>query len=358
VSASQDARVLVWSVAALVDESNTNVTPYAIFSDHVQPVTSIKLSSSPRSCISSFPSSTRLLSSSVDGTVKLWDMRSRSLVATWAFQGPINHLSVETGFRAFFVALRARHDDEVDTIEGDEVEEQAKLQEWDMVRRIDLYGSQSEDSVSSSSALTRGKGKLIWRPKDSTTRITAMTLSTTASHLLIGTSEAQLHVIDVASSLMIRSASLVPTGNLTTELNVSGLQTFLYQDGNSPLAGSMRKSSNSSNSSKWDICEKLQRTRDDEAPFAMRLPRGRAKQIANLLTPPSLASQSRQPSNILRGDSSSSTKNKEDLQAAQRQISKLEAENEKLNDLLRRAQKTNAGLWEKVVKETISTKAD
>lgn len=351
ISASQDARILVWSVAALVDEANSNPKSYAIFSDHVQPVTCIQLSSSSKSNISSFPSSTQLLSSSIDGTVKLWDIRSRSLIATWAFSGPVNHLAVEVGFRAFFAATRGRLDDEdgQDMNGQDENDEQQNVREWDMIRRIDLYGNKAEESVSSTSAINRGKGKVIWKPKESSTRIAAMTLSSSASHLLVGTSEAQLHVIDVASSLLIRSASLIPTGNPSTDIGVTNLQTFLYQDSSSNLASTMTKSRSTY---KLEICEKLQRTKEEITTFSMKLPRGRAAEIASRLTPPSLDVSARQriiPYTQLT--SSSSSTSKEELQMAQKQITKLEAENEKLNDLLRRAQKTNAGLWEKVVKE-------
>ncbi|UZJ54652.1 hypothetical protein CBS101457_003972 [Exobasidium rhododendri] len=353
VSASQDARILVWSVTALVDDANSNPTPYAIFSDHVQPITSIQMSSSSKSSISSFPCSARVLSSSTDGTVKLWDVRSRSLVATWAFLGPINHLVVDVGFRAFFVALRASVDVEADQADGKEMEDRQVLKEWDSIRRVDLYGSNAEESVSATSSLTRAKGKEVWKPRDTSTRITAMTLSMTGSHLLLGTSEAQLHIVDVASSLMIRSATLVPAGNPSTNLSVSNLETFLLQDANSSLSGNMRKPGNSSNG-EWEICEKLQRMRGEETAFAMRLPVGRADQIASLLTPPSLRAQSKYSSvEHEQRAASTSAKDGDQLQVAQRQIAKLEADNEKLNDLLRRAQKTNAGLWERVVNETV-----
>ena len=357
VSASQDARILVWSVNALVDEANSNPTPYAIFSDHVQPITSIRMSSSPRSSVSCFPSSTRLFSSSTDGTVKLWDMRSRSLVATWAFQGPVNHLAVDVGFRAFFVALQERIEEEVEHADDEDMEkeeQQHTLKQSASIRRVDLYGSHAEESISAASSLTRVKGKPIWRPREDSTAITAMTLSLTGSHLLIGTSEAQLHVIDVASSLMIRSALLVPVGNPSTDLNVSGLQTFLLQDSSSSLTGRTKKAGNASAKGGWDLCEKLERSRGEEGVFAMRLPRGRAVQVASQITPPSMMGQAGHTST--HGEHGQSPSNGEALQAAQQRVAKLEGENEKLNKLLQRAQATNAGLWERVVKETMNEK--
>lgn len=366
VSASEDARILVWSVTALVDEANINPTPYAIFSDHVQPITAIKMSSSASSSIATFPSSTRILSSSTDGTVKLWDVRSRTLVATWAFQGPVNHLAVDVGFRAFFVALRARPDVEDGLLDNEDMEDQQTVQVIDSIRRVDLFGSNAEDVVSTTSILTRAKGKEVWRPKEHSITITAMTLSQTGSHLLIGTSEAQLHVIDVASSLMIRSASLVPAGNPSSNLKVSNLQTLLLQDTNSSLSGNTGRKTgrNAFRGEPWQVCEKLERIKGEEVAsvFSMCLPVGRASQIASQLTPPSLSMRANEGSaHTLQPGSiggSSSSGGGDQLQTAQRQIAKLEAENDKLNDLLRRAQKTNTGLWERVVKETMDGKVE
>ncbi|PWN48790.1 WD40 repeat-like protein [Violaceomyces palustris] len=108
VTASQDARILVWSLAGLlhpsqqssssITSSSNNPTPYCTLSDHNLPVTDLCLGSGD------FPNSLTIWSSSLDGSVKMWDVRTRSLVSTFLFPRPIQCLSLDPTERFFFAS--------------------------------------------------------------------------------------------------------------------------------------------------------------------------------------------------------------------------------------------------------------
>lgn len=406
VSASEDARILVWSKEGLLDstsgsidgsatlESNARPSPFAILADHVEGITSIALSSSSRSAIASFPSSLRIFSASKDGSVKLWDVRSRSLIATWTFNGPVMKLVSDVGFRSFFVIVRGRavvHNNKKKTgkakgVDLDDDMEEEDGQEYDWVRRIDLFGGNAPDPTSKGSGSTASLFRIEDAPQslvykaNTDVKLTALTISLNGSHLLVGTSDTQLLSIDVASSVVIRTTPLVVAGQ-TGVAKASGgslgtavlaLSTFLIEDTNSLLQGvSMRRKGgaygHSGDAPYWNIAEKLDRTilpaaKNNESAsdvtFLMRLERNDVCQIVKDLAPPSLRDAELEMADGIASTQTSQTNgasvtNAEDLQKAQDRIAELEKDNVKLNELLKRAQKTNAGLWERVVQDSV-----
>lgn len=407
VSASEDARILVWSKEGLLDntlssesggtlESNARPKPFAILADHVEGITSIALSSSSRSAIASFPSSLRIFSSSKDGSVKLWDVRTRSLVATWTFNGPVIKLVCDVGFRSFFVIVRGRavvHNTkkklgkakEADLDE--EMDEGDGQQEYDWVRRIDLFGGNAPDPTSKGSGSTASLFRIEDAPQslvykaNPDIKLTALAISLNGSHLLIGTSDTQLLSIDIASSVVIRTTPLVVAGQTgvakasggSTGTAVLALSTFLIEDTNSLLQGvSMRTKGGaygrSGDAPYWNVAEKLDRSilpavknteSTSDTTFMMRLERNDVCQIVKDLAPPSLRDAEMEINDGLasrqtyQNNGTLSTTNAEDLQKAQDRIAELEKDNVKLNELLKRAQKTNADLWERVVQDSV-----
>lgn len=410
VSASEDARILVWSKEGLLDsnsgsldgsgalESNFRPTPFAILADHVEGISSIALSSSSRSAISSFPSSLRIFSASKDGSVKLWDVRTRSLIATWNFNGPVLNLVSDVGFRSFFVIVRGRavvqNNNKKKTGKSKEVDldddmdgEEEDGQEYDWVRRIDLFGGNAPDSTSKGSGSTASLFRIEDAPQsliykaNQETKLTALAISLNGSHLLIGTSDTHLLSIDIASSVLIRTTPLVVAGQTgiakasggSVGTAVLALSTFLIEDTNSLLQGvSLRTKGGaygrSADAPFWNVAEKLDRSilpaaRNNESvssdvTFLMRLERNDVCQIVKDLAPPSLRvaevdftdKLALQQTNQTNG---AVTTNAKELQKAQDRIAELEKDNLKLNELLKRAQKTNAGLWERVVQDAV-----
>lgn len=99
LSGSEDSGVSVWSVSRLVDDDMHNElpTPYFQISDHTLAVTDVVCG------VGHFPSC-RVLTSSVDHSVKLWDLYSKSLLTTFYFPQPITCLAWDVTERLFFAA--------------------------------------------------------------------------------------------------------------------------------------------------------------------------------------------------------------------------------------------------------------
>lgn len=377
VSGGKDARILIWTVEALMDggedEESTLVgtsslrrpMPYAMLVDHVEGITAISLSSSTQASISAFPTSLRILSASTDETVKLWDVRTRTLVATWTMPGPVLRLATDVGFRSFFALVRKRLTAATET-EGEHVQEP-----YDFIARVDLFTSSSDEvktlSTGTSSAsmvqVSEGPETLVHKSKPGK-RITSLAISTFGTHLLLGTSDAQMITVDVNSGVAIRTSSLLAVGAEGSSaksggagggVEVTSLQTFLVQDV-SALFGSVfaLPLKRTGDGSAWQVAEKLDRTMDDSRDFRrapptyVRLEKRDLTARLHAITPPSLL---RSNETELPSHTTADAGEQESLRRARQRVQELERDNEKLNSLLKRAQTTNAGLWERLVKD-------
>ncbi|KAG2353724.1 WD40-repeat-containing domain protein [Suillus spraguei] len=99
ISGSDDSSVNVWSVARIVDNDTQNElpTPYCMLSDHTLPVKDIVCG------LGAFPTC-RVLTASLDHSVKLWDISSQSLLTTFYFPKPISSAVWDITERLFFAA--------------------------------------------------------------------------------------------------------------------------------------------------------------------------------------------------------------------------------------------------------------
>ncbi|KAL1738639.1 WD40-repeat-containing domain protein, partial [Schizophyllum fasciatum] len=99
ISGSDDSGVSVWSVTRLVDDDLQNELPlpYTTLSDHTLPITDI-------SCgVGVFPQC-RVLTASVDHSVKVWDLATKSLLTTFTFPQVISRLAWDVAERFIFAA--------------------------------------------------------------------------------------------------------------------------------------------------------------------------------------------------------------------------------------------------------------
>lgn len=188
--------------------------------------------------------------------------------------------------------------------------------------------------------------------RDKSTRITSLALSTSSTHLLIGTSRSALAILDVASQNIIRSLSLLPQGAgagaskaSSSQLSVSSLVPFVaFESPSSPML------------SGWDVCSRLarQETSHEDDVVPMRLAQIDVTSLAAQLCPPSLAADPSSMTTTTTGDTAAGT----NVAAAERssagsEVEKLQRENEELKRLVKRAHAANEAMWTKVVQGAV-----
>ncbi|GAA5825368.1 hypothetical protein JCM10212_004092 [Sporobolomyces blumeae] len=100
VTASEDAGVSVWSMGKILTSTPLSpATPFSTLSDHTLSITSVVVGTG------AFPRS-RIFTSSLDGTVKVWDISTTpsTLLTTFQFANPVEHLDVDPLERFLFVS--------------------------------------------------------------------------------------------------------------------------------------------------------------------------------------------------------------------------------------------------------------
>ncbi|KIJ62015.1 hypothetical protein HYDPIDRAFT_183001 [Hydnomerulius pinastri MD-312] len=229
ISASEDSGVSVWSVAKLVNDDLQNDLPLPQFSlsDHTLPVTDIVVGLGP------FPKC-RILTSSVDHTVKLWDLSSQSLITTFHFPKPISRIVWDITERLFFASSPdgSIHQTNLFRERPSKTQGQGPIIEatggagLSDIIRIGTHDPTDPDDTARKRLIEVG------------VPVTAMSLSLTTSLLVVGTSTGQIHVYDVPSHQLLRtigahkgmSISFVATmlrppdlvGHVSLSLDVSG----------------------------------------------------------------------------------------------------------------------------------------
>ncbi|KAN0066100.1 Pre-rRNA-processing protein ipi3 [Thecaphora frezii] len=228
VTGSEDARILVWSTTGLlapsqqssssITSSTHNPTPYCTLSDHNLAITDLEVG------CGAFPHQMTLVSASLDATVKMWDVRTRSLLATFAFEHPIKRVVLDPTERFFFVSTSNSAKEAVLRVDlfrkkqlsaGHTASTSAKpaggaafvtpelagLSAWEP--RVDAAATSEPERITTATATQDGS---VITLNDS---VTALALSLNATFLLTGTASGMLHVIDVSNSQILKTVSLL-----------------------------------------------------------------------------------------------------------------------------------------------------
>ncbi|KAI3611032.1 pre-rrna-processing protein ipi3 [Moniliophthora roreri] len=328
ISGSDDSGVSVWSVSRLVDEDLQNDLPLSLFnlSDHTLPVTDIVCG------VGAFPKC-RILTASVDHSVKIWDLSSRTLLTTFMFPQAISSLAWDITERLFFAA----------SADGS-------------VYQVNLF-KQREDKTKShiSEAIGGGGVSDVIRVSDERLivvgqPVTCLTFSMTSSSLLVGTSTGLIHIYDVPTHQLMRTISTHKGFGITY------LSTMLKPV---DLIGHISLTLNiSSSNDTRDVIP----VRPVAAFQRMRDVKSRELHEVSMLLPPqehafedefTLCSEE----SILRDQAyflKSSTSSDEDTAALQTRVTDLEAEVSLLHEQLGRAKGVNDLMWENVVQKMIS----
>jgi len=172
------------------DLQNDVPMPHCTLSDHTLPVTDIVCGIGP------FPSC-RILTSSMDHSVKLWDLSSRSLLTTFQFPQPIKCLAWDVTERMFFAG----------SADG-------SVHQMNLFRqREDNAGGQVTEAVGGagvSDIIRVGDEDLQIKKKRLISvgqPITTLSVSLTSTLLLVGTSTGLVHVYDIPSHQLLRTIS-------------------------------------------------------------------------------------------------------------------------------------------------------
>ncbi|KAJ3475698.1 hypothetical protein NLI96_g11667 [Meripilus lineatus] len=187
VSGSEDSGVGVWSMSSLLDNASQNdlVSPYASLSDHTLPVTDIICG------IGVFPFC-RILTASVDHSVKLWDLSSRALLTTFQFPRPITTVAWDITERVFFAA----------SDDGSIHQVNLFRQRRDKFGREAVGGAGSADVVRVNEEDEQAaKRRLISVGEP----VASLAISLSSSLLLVGTTTGIIQVFDIASHQPLRS---------------------------------------------------------------------------------------------------------------------------------------------------------
>ncbi|KAF8661367.1 hypothetical protein AX16_001461 [Volvariella volvacea WC 439] len=200
MSGSEDSGVGVWSVSRLIllldnDLQNDIPEPYCLLSDHTLPITDIRCGVGP------FPKC-RILTSSVDHSVKLWDIASKTLLTTFQFPKIVTSLAWDVTERLFFGASADGSIFQVNFFKQRELGSNIRVAE----------------------AVGGGGLNEILRVGDSTEQkrlievnepIASLTISLTASHLVVGTALGFILIYDVPSHQLIRTISTHKSFSIT-----------------------------------------------------------------------------------------------------------------------------------------------
>ncbi|KZT43257.1 WD40 repeat-like protein [Sistotremastrum suecicum HHB10207 ss-3] len=190
VTGSEDSGLNAWEIARLTDNDLQNDIPPSYYSmtDHTLSVTDIAIG------LGAFPTC-RVLSSSADCSVKMWDLATQSLLTTFVFPKPIISISMDLTERLFFGASQ-----------------DGSIHQVNLYRqRKDKYSRGNFEPVGGEGV---GESIQIAQEEDASSRlisvgqsITTISISLTAQVLFVGTENGLIHIYDIFSKQLLRSIS-------------------------------------------------------------------------------------------------------------------------------------------------------
>lgn len=94
-----DSRVMVWRTIDLVGSESGSAKPFASFLDHSLAVSALHVSNT------TVGSDLRLHTASKDGTLRVYDVRTKSLLTTFVFSSPVECIASDPADRALYAGL-------------------------------------------------------------------------------------------------------------------------------------------------------------------------------------------------------------------------------------------------------------
>ncbi|KAF9435445.1 Pre-rRNA-processing protein ipi3 [Entomortierella beljakovae] len=200
---SEDAVVHVWMLNSLLDDSQTeSPAPHYSWTDHTLPITDIQCG------VGRFHGS-RVITSSLDHTCKLWDLSTGTILTTFLFPTKIVALAFDPSERYFLAASGTPATTAATANEADYLIYQALLykakhtqQGYTTLESVD--GDSGLEQIGLGGAKKTGSrgGDLVFRGHHNP--ITRLALNFDGSALVSGDSKGHILVWDVASRQMVR----------------------------------------------------------------------------------------------------------------------------------------------------------
>lgn len=335
ISGSEDSGVSVWSISKLVDHELQNELPLPQFtlSDHTLPVTDVFCGVGP------FPKC-RVLTSSLDHTVKLWDLATQSLMTTFHFPRPVCCVVWDVSERMFFAGSPDGSVHQVNLFRERDHKYGGKVIEA-------IGGAGTADLVRVDDPESVAKTRLITVDQP----VTALSISITASLLLVGTATGLIHIYDIASHQLLRSISA------HKGMSVTLLATMLKPP---DLVGHISLSLNVASSAEAKDVIPVKPV----APFQrMRDPKAReAHEVTMMLpvqdkTPYNNGVEYDYPDTEFQNDYAFFVRPAEQENSglsSSARVAELEEEAQQLREQLSRAKGVNDAMWETVVQKLLS----
>ncbi|GAA5858619.1 hypothetical protein JCM8547_001394 [Rhodosporidiobolus lusitaniae] len=217
VSGSEDATVSVWSIGRLLNSTPMNPpTPFATLSDHTLPITDLCVG------VGAFPKC-RIMTSSLDSTVKVWDISTSppALLSTFSFPTPISHVAWDPLERFFFAAGPLFSSASSSSAAGPSGSTAATAWNGSRVVRVNLYRKKKDEfgieAVEQVGGLGRGEVERVGQNLgegevyEIPDTITALALSPHSPTLLLGTSVTTIHILSLPSLLASRIIPAPPS---------------------------------------------------------------------------------------------------------------------------------------------------
>ncbi|KAI4529027.1 WD40 repeat-like protein [Schizophyllum commune Loenen D] len=189
ISGSDDSGVSVWSVSRLVDDDLQNELPlpYTTLSDHTLPITDITCG------VGVFPQ-LRVLTASVDHSVKVWDLATKSLLTTFTFPQVISCLAWDVAERFFFAAAPDGSVHQVNLFRD--------ADEKSGIPAEAVGGAGLSDVIRIEDIPAEARRKRLISVSEP---VSALCISATGALLLVGTTSGPVHVYDIPSHQLLRT---------------------------------------------------------------------------------------------------------------------------------------------------------
>ncbi|EKM49939.1 uncharacterized protein PHACADRAFT_166518 [Phanerochaete carnosa HHB-10118-sp] len=337
LSGSEDSAVNVWSVSRLLDDSTQNElpAPYTTLSDHTLPITDVVVGAG------AFPRC-RVLTASVDHSVKVWDLESKSLLTTFHFPRPVSTLAWDSTERLFFSASPDGFIHQVNLFRQRDDKLSRTMEAVGGAGSTDVIRITDEDQQAARKRLIA-----VDQP------VMSMTISLTSSLLLVGTASGLVHSYDIASHQLLRTIST------HKGLSIAHLQTMLKPP---DLVGHVSLSLSAGNPADSRDTIPVRTV----APFQrMRDPKMREAHEVAVMLPPSLTWVLQKPvpaffdypvDELLRDHASfvPTSGVQPSGVSLQTRVSELESEVVRLREQLGRAKSINDTMWETVVQRVVA----